>query len=56
MGEESIYERPSSRSKAEANNVGGSPQEDCGVSACEVGKSEAAEEGGVRVSHHVGKM
>jgi hypothetical protein len=60
VGKENIWERPSSPSKAEANNVNCSSQEDCGVSAGEVGEvgegEGSAEEGGVGVSHHVGKM
>jgi hypothetical protein len=46
MGEASVYERPSSRSKTEANNVSCSSKKDCGVPAGTVGEAEgSAEEG-----------
>jgi hypothetical protein len=57
MGEASIIERASSRSKTEADNVSCSSQEDRDISAGKVGESEgSAEEGCVGVSRYVGKM
>jgi hypothetical protein len=46
MGKESVYERPSSWSKTEADNVDGSPLEDCGVPASEMGEDKSSTEEG----------
>jgi hypothetical protein len=56
LGEESVYERASSRSKTEADNVSCSSQEDRGVSTSKVGESKGSTEEGRVVSHYAGKM